>query len=56
MYFKGLRRAKVERKTRTRKVELNPNKPIKDGEAKGIPEMVPIEDIETWYNGDDDYM
>ena len=56
MYFKGLRRAKVERKTRTKKVVLSPNKPITDDEAKGIPEMVPIEDMDTWYNGDDDYM
>ena len=56
MYFKGLRLANIEKKTGKKKVELNPNKPIKNGEAKGIPKMVPIEDIETWYNGDDDYM
>ena len=56
MYFKGLRRAKVERKTVTKKVELDPNKPAKGGEAKGIPKIVPIEEIGTWYNGDDDYM
>ena len=56
MYFKGLRRAKVERKSGIKTFELNHNKPIKNGETKGIPKMVPIEDMETWYNGDDDYM
>ena len=34
----------------------NPNKHIKDGRAKELPKMVPIEDIETWYNGGDDFM
>ena len=56
MHFKGLRRAKVERKPGIKTFGLNQNKRIKDGEAKGIPEMVPIEDMETWDNGDDDYM
>ena len=56
MYFKGLHHAKVDRKIGKKKVGLNTNNPIKDGEAKGIPKMVPIEDIKTWYNGDDDYM
>ena len=29
---------------------------MKDGTKKDIPKMVPVEDIETWFNGGDDYM
>ena len=29
---------------------------MKDGTTKGIPKMVPVEDIEPSYTGDDDYM
>ena len=54
--FEGLRRAKVERKIGTKKNVISPNKHIQEETANGLPKMVPVEDIETWYNGGDDYM